>query len=386
MNVTMVINSGSTSLKFGIYDLEDNLKLVYSGMIDGMGNKPKLVIKNSFSDKVYEYDWASKITHLEGLDFILSWLQTSEIKFDIKSVGHRVVLGGEKFSEPSLIDDETTEYLESLSVFVPSHQPFNVAGIKAIKAIYPNVPQVAVFDSSFHQTMPEIAKTYALPKEIRDLGVRHWGFHGISYDYINRQLTKLSPESTKSIVAHLGGGASITAIKDGKCVETSMQFSGLTGLPMATRSGDVPVDVAIYLLKNGYSVDELETTLYKKSGLFGLSGEYNDMRQISSSTRESDKLAVEHFIYSLVKFIGSYASVLEGLDTLVFTAGIGENSAIVRKGVCDRLKWLGVELDDSENTKNSTVISKPNSKVKVFVIPTNEEIMIAQHTLRLSGA
>lgn len=380
MKSTIVINSGSTSLKFGLYDLDSNLSLIYSGMIESMSNKPSLVIKDKSGNKLIEKVWDTKMSHTDGLKFIIDWLENAPIKTEIKSAGHRVVLGGERFSKPTLVTQEIIDYLESLSIFVPSHQPFNVAGIKAVAEIFPTLPQVAVFDSSFHQTMSDLAKTYALPKEIRDMGVRHWGFHGISYDYINRHLKTVSPESSKVIVCHLGGGASVCAINNGECVETSMQFSGLTGLPMATRSGDIPVDVAIFLLKNGYTVDSLEQTLYKKSGLLGLSGEYNDMRAIQGSDRKEDKLALDFFAYSIAKFIGSYMTVLGGLDTLVFTAGIGEHSNVVRKIVCDRLNWYGVSLDINNNESDALIISNHNSKVKVMVIPTNEEIMIAEHT------
>lgn len=382
-DVILVINAGSTSLKFGIYDAKE-LNLLISGLFESLSDLPHLKINFvDIADKI-DITLDSPTTHVEALKHVLNLLETKNVFFKVCSVGHRVVLGGD-YSKPVIIDNKSLEYLEGLSIFVPSHQPFNVAGIKAISEIYPNIKQVGVFDSSFHLTMDDLAKTYPLPISMRNLGVKHWGFHGISYDFVSAKVKKLFPDTNKMIVAHLGGGASITAIREGKSVETSMQFSGLTGLPMSTRSGDIPVDVAIYLLKNGYSVETLEKDLYKKSGLYGLSEKYSDMRDIQGSSRPEDVFALDFFVYNITKFIGSYVSVLNGLDTLVFTAGIGENSDIVRAKICSKLEWLEVKIDQVENEKNSLVISSSDSKIRVLVIPTNEEIMIANYTKQITS-
>ena len=270
----------------------------------------------------------------------------------------------------------------------PSHQPYNVAGARAIAKTFPGLPQVACFDTSFHRTMPEIAQIYALPKDVREkAGVRHWGYHGISYDYISRQIPKHAPKARRAIVCHLGGGVSMCAMLDGKSMETTMGFGGVTGLPMATRSGDVPEDALFYLLRQKFYNDvSLEHMLYHKSGLLGLSETSSDMRELQESDDPRAKLAFDYFVYSIVKYAGAYASVLGGLDALVFTAGIGENSAPVRAAVCEKLKWLGISLDEAQNEKDGPRISASDSRVSVWVIPTNEELMIAEHTQAITSS
>ena len=269
----------------------------------------------------------------------------------------------------------------------PSHQIFNVLGARAIAETFPGLPQVACFDSSFHRTMPDVAQIYALPKEVRDAGVRHWGYHGISYDYISRQIPKFAPDARRVIVAHLGGGSSMCAMRNGHSVETSMGFAALSGLPMATRSGDLPPGVLFYLLRSKLFDDtSLEELLYKHAGLLGLSGISGDMRNLQDSKDPNAILAVEYFVYAMMKYTGAYTAVLGGLDAFVFTAGIGENSAPVRAALCNKLKWLGVTLDEQANAANAPCISGLGSKVSVWVIPTDEELMIAQHTQALVTA
>jgi acetate kinase len=262
-----------------------------------------------------------------------------------------------------------------------------VLGARAIAEAFPGLPQVACFDSSFHRTMPEVAQIYALPKDVRDAGVHHWGYHGISYDYISRQMPKFAPEARRVIVAHLGGGASICALQDGRSVETSMGFGALSGLPMATRSGDVPPDVLCYLLRRKLFDDaSLAKMLYERAGLLGLSGISDDMRVLQESKEPLAVAAVAYFVYAMMKYVGAYAAVLGGLDAFVFTAGIGENSAPVRAALCGKLAWLGVTLDAQANASHGPRISTPDSAVSVWVIPTNEELMIAQHTQTLVSA
>jgi acetate kinase len=266
----------------------------------------------------------------------------------------------------------------------PSHQPFNVGGARAFAEEFPGLRQVACFDTSFHRTMPENAQIYALPRELRDQGAIHWGFHGISYDYISRQVPKYAPGARRVSAAHLGGGTSMCAMLDGRSIETSMGFGGLTGLPMATRSGDVPADLLLYLLRSKqFDEPGLEKLLYHRSGLLGLSGISEDMRELQASADPRAAAAIDYFVYAMAKTAGAYASVLGGLDALVFTAGIGENSAPVRAGLCRALAWLGVALDEAANEKNGPRISTEDSRVSVWVIPTDEELMIAQHTLAL---
>ena len=283
-----------------------------------------------------------------------------------------------------LIDADVLAYLDLLVIMEPSHQPYNVRGARALAEAFPGLLQVACFDTSFHRTMPEIAQIYALPKDVLDEGARHWGYHGISYDYISRQIPKYAPKARRVIVAHLGGGASMCAMLEGKSIETTMGFGAVTGLPMATRSGDVPQDLLFYLLRRGLFDDaSLEKMLYERSGLLGLSGISDDMRELQASNDPRAAAAIAFFVYAMTKYVGAYASVLGGLDALVFTAGIGENSAPVRAGLCRALGWLGVSLDEAANDHNGPCISTADSRVSVWVIPTNEELMIAQHTLAL---
>jgi acetate kinase len=300
------------------------------------------------------------------------------------AAGHRVVLGGTRFEAPVRIESDVLVYLDSLVVMEPSHQPYNVLGARALAEAFPGLPQVACFDSSFHRTMPAVAQIYALPQDVRDAGVCHWGYHGISYDYISRQVPKFAPQARRVIAAHLGGGTSMCAMLDGRSVETTMGFAAVSGLPMATRSGDVPPGALFYLLRRKLFDDaSLEKMLYERAGLLGLSGISDDMRVLQESTDPRAVAAVEYFVYAMTKYAGAYAAVLGGLDAFVFTAGIGEHSAPVRAALCAKLAWLGVKLDKQANTSGGPRISAPDSRVSVWVIPTNEELMIAQHTRAL---
>jgi len=384
----MVVNSGSTSLKFGAYsvDASRSLSLLCRGQIDGMQDDPHFVAKNAAGKPTDAHEWGEghAIDHKTALHFVITWLEANVADLKVVAAGHRVVLGGTRFQAPVRIDDDVLSYLDSLMVMEPSHQPYNVRGARAIAEAFPGLPQVACFDTSFHRTMPEVAQTYALPKDVRDAGVRHWGYHGISYDYISRQIPKFAPEARRVIVAHLGGGASMCAMLDGRSVETTMGFAGLSGLPMATRSGDMPPGALFYLLREKLFDDaSLEKMLYQRAGLLGLSGTSGDMRVLQGSVDPLAIAAVQYFVYAMTKYTGAYAAVLGGLDAFVFTAGIGENSAPVREALCGKLAWLGVKLDKQTNASNGPRISTADSSVSVWVIPTDEELMIAQHTLAL---
>lgn len=384
----LVVNAGSTSLKFGAYGVEGGAEppLLCRGVVDSMSTDPHFVAKGPDGKPIDAHEWGEghALDHKAALRFIVSWLEAHEANIKVVAAGHRVVLGGTRYHGPVVITPDLLDYLDGLSAMEPSHQAYNVRGARAIAEAFPGLPQVASFDTSFHRTMPEVAQTYALPEELRETGVRHWGYHGISYDYISRQLPRYAPEARRVIVGHLGGGASLCAMRYGKSVETTMAFAGLTGLPMATRAGDVPADVIFYLLRaKGYSTAALEKLLYERSGLLGVSGTTGDMRQLQDSQEPAAQEAVACFVYAATKYIGAYAAVLGGLDALVFTAGIGENSAPVRAALCKDLGWLGVELDATANAANGPRISTADSKVAVFVIPTNEELMIAQHTIGL---
>ncbi len=384
----IVVNAGSTSLKFGAYGVAaaGTLSLLCRGQIDAMQDDPHFVVKNAAGEPVDTHEWGEghAIDHKTALHFAVTWLEANLAGTKVAAVGHRIVLGGTRFEAPVLIDSDVLTYLDSLAVMEPSHQPYNVRGARALAEAFPGLPQIACFDTSFHRTMPEVAQHYALPQGVRDAGVRHWGYHGISYDYISRQLPRFVPEARRVIVAHLGGGASMCAMLDGRSVETTMGFAGVSGLPMATRSGDLPQGALFYLLRRGLFDDaSLEKMLYERAGLLGLSGISGDMRVLEESADPRAVAAIEFFVYAMTKYAGAYAAVLGGLDSFVFTAGIGEHSVPVRAALCNKLAWLGVKLDKQANAAGGPRISASDSDVSVWVIPTNEELMIAQHTLAL---
>jgi acetate kinase len=383
-----VVNCGSTSLKFAVYAAgSSELRLLYRGMIDGMQTDPRLVVKDKDGKPVGAHEWGNghAVDHGQALAFAIEWGQKHLPMVKLTAAGHRVVLGGERFHGPALIDGDVLDYLASLTAMEPSHEPYEVSAARAILRSFPDLKQVACFDTSFHRTMPELAQIYAIPTELRQARVRHWGFHGLSYDYISRQIPKYAPGARRVIAAHLGGGASLCAMLEGKSIETSMGFGAISGLPMTTRSGDVPIDALFYLLRSKlYDEASLENILYQKSGLAGLSGTSGDMRDIENNDDPKAKLAFDYFVYCIAKYIGAYTSILGGLDALVFTAGIGENSAKVRAAVCRKLGWLGMTLDRAQNEKNGPRISSEDSRVSGWVIPTDEELMIAIHTQALA--
>ena len=384
----VVINAGSTSVKFGAYAIvgQATLTLIAQGEVSGMEAAPQFVAKSAAGKQLdaHQFGKGRGIDHQTALHFVITWLEKNIADMKVVAAGHRIVLGGTRFEAPVLIDADVLAYLDSLVIMEPSHQPYNVRGARSLAEAFPGLPQVACFDTSFHRTMPEVAQTYALPKDVRDAGVRHWGYHGISYEYISRQLPKFVPKARRVIAAHLGGGASMCAMLDGKSVETTMGFAGVSGLPMATRSGDVPPGALFYLLRRKLFDDKsLEKMLYGRSGLLGLSGISDDMRVLQESRDPLAIAAVEYFVYAMTKYAGAYAAVLGGLDAFVFTAGIGEHSVPVRAALCSKLAWLDVKLDTGANERNGPCISTADSRVSVWVIPTNEDLMIAQHTLAL---
>jgi acetate kinase len=384
----VVVNAGSTSLKFAAYavDASRSLPPLCRGQIDSMESNPHFVVNNAAGKQLGAHEWGEShaIDHKTALHFVITWLEANLGDSKVIAAGHRIVLGGARFEAPVRVDSDVLAYLDSLVVMEPSHQPYNVLGARALAGAFPGLPQVACFDSSFHRTMPEVAQIYALPQDVRDAGVRHWGYHGISYDYISRQVPKFAPQARRVIAAHLGGGASMCAMLDGRSVDTTMGFGAVSGLPMATRSGDVPADALFYLLRRKlFDAASLEMMLYERAGLLGLSGISDDMRVLQESTDPRAIAAVEYFVYAMTKYAGAYAAVLGGLDAFVFTAGIGEHSAPVRAALCSKLAWLGVKMDKRANDSNGPRISTADSRVSVWVVPTDEELMIAQHTLAL---
>jgi acetate kinase len=306
----------------------------------------------------------------------------------VVGVGHRVVHGGSQFTGPTVVTPTILEDLRKLVPLAPLHQPHNLAAIEAVSARLPGVPQVACFDTSFHRGQPAVAEVVPLPKAICESGVQRYGFHGLSYEYIVSALPAVAPEIAggRVIVAHLGSGSSLCALRNGKSVDSTFGFTALDGLCMGTRPGSIDPGVVLFLFQNlGLSAAVVETLLYKKSGLLGISGISNDMRVLLESREPDAQLAVDYFVYRAAKEVGALAAVLGGIDALVFTAGIGENSANIRRRICESSAWLGVELDEKANEGAGPRISRPGSRVSAWVIPTNEELMIARHTALLLG-
>src|SRR5258708_7734233 len=390
-NAFVVLNAGSTSVKFAAYTGDDphSLDLVCRGQLDGIGSQPSFAAKNS-KGEVIETRTCNGERPLDregALKFVIAWLERHEAGLKIVAVGHRVVQGGVAHEQPTLVDEKVLRELEKLIPIVPSHQTFELDAIRTLAKAYPSLPQVAVFDTSFHRTMSQIAQRYALPAAVLGDEIRHWGYHGISYDYISRALPRYAPKARRVIAAHLGGGASMCAMLDGRSVDTSMGFSAIDGLPMATRCGGLDPHILLFLLKSKKcNAAELEIILNQKSGLLGISGVSGDMRVLKASKAPAAAAAIDYLVCQIVKFAGAYAAVLGGLDAFVFTAGIGENDAQLREAVVTKLAWLGASLDRDANERHGPRISSQDSKISVWVIPTNAEVMIARHTAAIVSA
>jgi acetate kinase len=386
----LVINAGSSSLKFSLFrvDADDDLQLAVRGQIDGIGSRPRLTAKDGAGSKLAERDFAVKEARevKDAIALAGSWLRSQFEGETLLAVGHRVVHGGAKYSRPVLIDAEVYATLEHLIPLAPLHQPHNLAAIRAVRETQPQLPQVACFDTAFHRNHPQLADMYALPWEYYEAGVRRYGFHGLSYEYVTAALPEVAPgiANERVIVAHLGSGASLCALRGGKSQDSTMGFSPLDGIPMGTRTGEIDPGVLLYLIgQRGMSYTALEELLYKESGLLGLSGVSNDMRMLLESRDPRARLAVDYFVHYVAKEIGALAAVLGGLDGLVFTAGIGENSAEIRARIVNACAWLGVTLDADANQRGGSRISAKGSAVSAWVVPTNEELMIARHTYAL---
>ena len=384
----VAINAGSTSVKFATHAVaaDGSLALRTRGGIDSLQGEPRFTASGAARNSLGGHAWDRALDPLEALRFVADWLRTHLEGVRIVGMGHRVVLGGERFAAPVRLEDGVLDALEALAAMEPSHQAINVRGARLFAAEFPGVPQVACFDNTFHATMPDAAKTYALPRDVRDAGVRHWGFHGLSYESIAARLPTLVPGAGRVVVAHLGGGSSLCAMREGRSVETTMGFGALSGLPMATRSGDVPPEALLYLLRERtFDAASLEHTLYERAGLLGLSGVSGDMRVLEASEDPRAIAAIAHFVHAATRHAGACVAVLGGLDALVFTGGVGEHSARVRAALCARLAWLGIELDPDANRVGGPRISTPASRVSAWVIPADEEGVIARHTLALAG-
>jgi acetate kinase len=389
MDTILVVNAGSSSVKFQIFSVEGEGKLrrLIKGQMDGIGSRPRLRASGADSDPLA--DRAYPIESVPDVPAAMAiaggWLR-DELRISPMAVGHRVVHGGPDYDRPVLIDHGVVARLERFVALAPLHQPHNLAPIRSLLANFPALPQVACFDTAFHRTHDAVADYYAIPHQLHAEGVRRYGFHGLSYEYVAKTLPQVAPETAKGrvIVAHLGSGASMCALKGGRSIESTMGFTALDGLPMGTRPGQIDPGVVLYLIsEKGMSASTAQNFLYRDCGLKGLSGISNDMRELEASEDPKAKLAVEYFVYRIGLNAGMLAAALQGLDAFVFTAGIGENSVRIRARIAEQLRWLGVTLDEAENSRHARLISRSDSRIPLYVIPTDEELMIAQHTLSL---
>jgi acetate kinase len=387
----VVINAGSSSLKFCVYRRADGQPWLIEtrGQIEGIGTAPRFTAKDGGGEKLIDRQLDRSVNDgRKALGAVADWLGERYGGSPVRGVGHRIVHGGAKYTGPTIVTPEVLADLRTLIPLAPLHQPYNLQAIEAVTERLPHVPQVACFDTSFHRGQPAVAELVPLPKDIRDSGVQRYGFHGLSYEYIASVLPSVAPDiaSGRVIVAHLGSGASMCAMKNGKSLDSTLGFTALDGLCMGTRPGSLDPGVLLHLFQTlALTPKDVETMLYKKSGLLGISGISNDMRDLLGSPEAAARLAVDYFVYRAAKEIGALAAVLGGVDGLVFTAGIGENSPEIRKRICEASAWLGVELDTAANAARGPRISTAASKVSAWMIPTNEELMIARHTGRLLG-
>ncbi|MGC8971414.1 MAG: acetate/propionate family kinase [bacterium] len=391
----LVVNCGSSSLKYQLFDMERE-EVIAKGIVERIGTPPSYLTYSVNGEKVKKEVTASN--HTEAFKVVIETLLNGSTPVigsieEIKAVGHRVVHGGERFKEPTIINEEVIAEIEKNNELAPLHNPAGLAGIRASMEVLPNVPQSAIFDTSFHSNMPKYAYLYAIPMRLyRDYRIRRYGFHGTSHYYVSYRVAQLvgrPVEELKIITCHLGNGCSISAVKGGRSIDTSMGFTPLEGLIMGTRSGDLDPAIPLYLMRNlNYTAEEVDDILNKESGLLGISEFSNDMRDIMKAAEEGNqnaKLAMEMFCYRIKKYIGAYTAIMNGLDVLVFTAGIGENEPEIRLMICDNMEYLGIKIDPQKNNfkGQEREISTSDSKVKVWVVPTNEELVIARETARL---
>jgi acetate kinase len=385
-DLILVINAGSSSIKFCAFDAGPaEPELVLHGQVEGLYTAARFKAKDATGAAIAEHRWEPDpaFGHQGATEYIGDFLRSHREEHRLVAVGHRVVHGGVQFTQPAVVTPAVIEALDKLTPLAPLHQPHNLAPIRILAQLRPDVPQVACFDTAFHRSQPEVAQAYALPAKITGLGVRRYGFHGLSYEYIASVLPGFSEQAAAgaTLVAHLGNGSSLCALAGGKSMASTMGFTAVDGLPMGTRCGNIDPGVILFLMDYlKMDTRAIENLIYKQSGLLGVSGISSDMRTLLDSEDAHARFAVDLFIYRIGRELGSLAAATHGVDALVFTAGIGEHSALIRERVCREAGWLGVELDAVANAGGGPRISTPASKVSAWVIPTNEELMIARHT------
>lgn len=382
----VIINSGSSSIKFAVYQFDSSLKKSLYGQVENIKSDPILKTYDAKDVLLNQQNFFKNLDYDDYFKLLISAFESNKFNFEVVAVGHRVVHGGNQYQQPVLMTQEILQNLKKLIPFAPLHQPFNLNAIESIFNIYPKLPQVACFDTAFHRTHPAVADRFGIPRNLSAAGVRRYGFHGLSYEYIMHKINEIYPEQAKNriIVAHLGNGASMCAIKDGKSIESTMGFTALDGLVMGTRCGTLDPGIILYLLQSkNMRAEEIETMLYKKSGLLGVSGISHDMKKLLDDTSTAAKEAVELFVYRIRRELGALTAALGGLDMLIFTGGIGEHSSQIRERVCENNEWLGIQINPELNEQNNSMLSDAKSKVKVLVLPTNEEWIIAKHSYQL---
>ena len=382
----LVLNAGSSSVKFSVFLAQGRaLEPMLRGQIEGLFTKPRFEAKDSDGNKLDTNAWpdGTQLGHAGALEYLIGYLRAQRGEHELRAVGHRVVHGGMAYSAPVRIDASVLATLEQFVPLAPLHQPNNLAPIRVLLERQPEMPQVACFDTAFHSTQPALAQSFALPPEITDRGVKRYGFHGLSYEYIASMLPGVDARAAagRTVVLHLGNGSSMCALDGGRSVASTMGFTAVDGLMMGTRCGAIDPGVILYLIDElRMDARAIEKLIYQQSGLLGVSGISSDMRTLLASDEPRARLAVDLFVYRIARELGSLAAALGGLDAIVFTAGIGEKAAVIRERVCAAAAWLGVALDASANTVHGPRISTPQSKAAAWVIPTNEELMIARHT------
>jgi acetate kinase len=385
--VLLVINAGSSSIKFSVYGVEGGeapLALRYRGEVDGLGARPRFTARGAGGEELGAESLGTGARHDDALRMILDWIEARTAGAELVAAGHRVVHGGVRYAAPVVLTPDILGELETLVPLAPLHQPHNLAPIRSLAKLKPGLPQVACFDTAFHTTQAAVTQTFALPYALSEAGIKRYGFHGLSYEYVASVLGEHLGEAAdgRVVVAHLGAGASMCAMRGRRSVATTMGFTALEGLPMGTRTGAIDPGVILYLMsERRMSLDAVTELLYKQSGLLGISGVSSDVRELLASPSPRAARALDVFVYRVGRELGSLAAALGGLDALVFTAGIGEHAASIRARICQDAAWLGLAVDEAANDRGGPCISAPASRASAWVIPTNEELMIARHTL-----